>query len=514
MSTYNEARARHVVSFIEKFCVHIEGQWAGKPFILLDWQKEFIGELFGTLDDNGLRQYREAYIEIARKQGKSSLGAALALYMLVADGEYGAQVVSVAKTREQARIIFSMAAKMVHMSPALSSILEVQKYCILYPKTQSIYKCIAAEAGSAHGMNLHAVLYDELHTIEDGEMYDVLKSSMGARRQPLIMSFTTAGTNRNSFCYTIHEYAVNVKKGLRTDPRFLSRIFTLDEGDDWKDPANWHKACPSLGKTVQLSYLEDEYNRCRELPSYEVTFKTLYLCIWANAESIWISDDDWMACADPTISIEDFAGQECVLGCDLSAGDDLTAVTALFKRDDKTYIFPFFFIPDFSIAEMGKRNKADYIGWVNNGKMLTTQGKTTDHEQITNWIVEFGRKYKIKTVALDYLFEGRDFAKRLATENIHVTTARTNWKVVSEPTKDFEKLIRNGKLVHDNNPCMRWNVINAVLWKDANGNVRPDKLKSRSKIDGVMATVLALYMKDMLSTDDFDCFFTLPKITV
>lgn len=514
MSSYNKARAEHCVNFIQKFCVHVEGQWAGKPFILLDWQREFIGELFGTLDDNGLRQYREGYVEISRKSGKSTFAAAIALYMLIADGEYGAQVVSVAKTREQARIIFSMASKMVRMSPTLSSILEVQKYVILYPKTQSIYKCIAAEAGAAHGMNLHAAIYDELHTIEDSEMYDVLKSSMGARRQPMILSFTTAGTNKNSFCYTMHEYAINVKKGMRHDPRFLSRIFTLDEGDDWKDPSVWHKACPSLGKTVQMSYLEDEYNRCRELPSYEVTFKTLYLCIWANAESIWINDEDWMNCCDPAVSIEDFAGEECVLGTDLASGDDLSSVVAIFKRDGKTYLFPFFFIPDRNIAEMGKRNKADYVGWVNQGHLLTTEGITTDHEQITNWIVEFSRKHKVKTVALDYLFEGRDFAKRLATENIHVTVCRTNWKVVSEPTKDFEKLIRNKKLVHTNNPCMRWNVINAVLWRDANGNVRPDKLKSRSKIDGVMASVLALYMGDMLTADDFDCFFTLPNITL
>ena len=506
--------AERAVSFFAECLTHTTGEWRGKPFILSDWQAEIVRNIFGWKRADGTRKYRTVFLGLPRKMGKTTLAAGLALYALYCDNEPGAQVINAAADREQAALCFDSAKQMVDAEPELRDRSEVFRRSVIVPATGSSYKVLSSEAYSKHGLSVSYAGMDELHAWPDRELYDVLVTSMGARRQPLTVITTTAGFDKHSLCYELWDYAEKISAGIIKDDSFYPAIYAAGKEDDWKDPKNWYKACPSLGKTVQITYLEDEYNRCRELPSYEVTFKTLYLCIWANAESIWISDDDWMACADPSVSIEEFAGKECVLGCDLSAGDDLTAITAVFKRDDKTYIFPFFFIPDFSIAEMGKRNKADYIGWVSNGHLLTTQGKTTDHEQITNWIIEFGRKYQIKTVALDYLFEGRDFAKRLATENVHVTTARTNWKVISEPTKDFEKLIRNGKLVHTGNPCMRWNVINAVLWKDANGNVRPDKLKSRSKIDGVMATVLALYMKDLLSEDSFDCFFTLPKITV
>ena len=497
---YNDKKAEYVIKFIEDNCVHVEGQWAGKPFLLFDWQKDIIKELFGTVENKtGLRRFREFYCEIGRKNGKSTLAAAIALYMLVADGEYGAQVVSVASIREQARIVFSMASKMVRMSPTLSSILDVQKNVIYYPQTQSTYKVIAAEAGAAHGMNLHAVIYDELHMINDGEMYAVLKSSMGARRQPLVMSFTTAGTDRNTFCHQMHEYAEGVTKGMRNDPRFLSRIYTIDEGDDWKDSKNWYKACPSLGKTVPLSYLEYEYNRTKELPSYEVTFKTLYLCVWTNVSSVWIKDDDWMACSDPSISIEDFEGEECVIGCDLSATDDLTSVVFLFKREGLTHIFPYFFLPDENIVAMGRVNKADYISWVEHNYLNLTQGPRVDYAQVADFIVEMGRKYKIKTCALDYNFNGGGMTNLLSAENVHVTRVQTNIKTISEPSKAFEILIATKKLRHNNNPCMRWNINNVVIYRDCNGNIRPDKLKGRRKIDGAMAAITGLYMADLLS---------------
>jgi phage terminase large subunit-like protein len=494
---FSSPKADRVIQFIERYCRLPEGNAethtkAGDRMVLIEWQKELIRTIYGTLKDNGLRQYNEVYIEIPRKNGKSGLGAALALYHLIADGEVSAQVFSLASTRKQAAILFESAKKMVMFSPELRKILVVQKNAIYYPKTFSYYQVLASEAGANHGYNPSAVFIDELHTIEDGgALYEALTTGQAARAQPMTFSLTTAGNNQNTKCYELHCYAKDLQKGVLKNDNFFYKIYGIDKDDDWKDEAVWRKANPSIGVTMSIDRLRQLFVKAQGMSSEEASFRRLYLNQWDSAPDKWIMDADWIDCGKD-INIEDFKDYPCYIGMDLSARDDLTSAVALFNVDSNIYLFPYFFIGNENLSILGERHRVDYVGWQRDGHIIDTTGNTVDYEEIAEWITKKFDGFDVRTIKVDILFQGAAMTNLLTARGYNVEAGRTDWKTICEPAKKLERLIKRRYLVHNNNPVMRWNINNAKVRIDTKNNLWVDKDRGRNKVDGIYAALFGL----------------------
>ena len=348
-SHYDEAAADYAVAFIESLC-HTKGMWAGKPFTLIDWQEQIIRDIFGTLKPNGYRQFNSAYIEIPKKQGKSELAAAVALLLCCGDGEERAEVYGCASDRQQASIVFDVAADMIRMCPALNKrckILAATKR-IVYQPTNSFYQVLSAEAYSKHGFNIHGVVYDELHSAPDRKLFDVMtKGSGDARMQPLFFFITTAGSDTHSICYETHQKAKDILEGRKIDPTFYPVIYGADEADDWTDPEVWKKANPSLGITVGIDKVEAACESAKQNPAEENSFRQLRLNQWVKQEIRWMPMDKWNACAF-AVDEDALEGRVCYGGLDLSSTTDITAFVLVFPpedEDDKYIILPYFWIP-------------------------------------------------------------------------------------------------------------------------------------------------------------------------
>jgi phage terminase large subunit-like protein len=494
---FDQHKADRVIQFIERFCRNPEGNAetgtkAGARIVLMDWQKELLAKIYGTVKENGLRQYNEVYIEIGRKNGKTTIGAALALYHLVADGEVSAQVFSLASTRKQASILFECAKKMVQFSPELRKILVVQKNAIYYAKTFSYYQVLASEAGANHGYNPSAVFIDELHTIEDGgALYEALTTGQSARAQPMTFSFTTAGNNQNTKCYELHCYAKDLEKGVLVNDNFFYKIYGIDKNDDIGDENVWRKANPSIGVTMSIERLRQLYVKAKGMASEEASFRRLYLNQWDSAPDKWIMDADWIECGRD-IDITNFKDYPCYIGMDLSARDDLTSAVALFQVDNEVFIFPYFFLGGENLALLGERHRVDYIGWERDGHIINTTGNTVDYEEIAEWISTKFDGYDVRTIKVDILFQGAAMTNLLTAKGFNVEAGRTDWKTICEPAKKLERLIKRKYLVHNNNPVMRWNINNAKVRIDAKNNLWVDKDKGRNKVDGIYATLFGL----------------------
>ena len=343
-SHYDAEAADFAVAFIENLC-HTKGTWAGKPFKLLEWQEQIIRDLFGILKSNGYRQFNTAYVEIPKKNGKSELAAAVALLLTCGDGEERAEVYGCAADRQQASIVFEVAADMVRMCPALSKrvkILASQKRLVYLP-TNSFYQVLSAEAYSKHGFNVHGVVFDELHTQPNRKLFDVMtKGSGDARMQPLYFLITTAGTDTHSICYETHQKALDILEGRKIDTTFYPVIYGASESDDWTDPKVWLKANPSLGETIGMEKVVAACESARQNPGEENAFRQLRLNQWVKQAVRWMPMEKWDACAFP-VSEEDLEGRVCYGGLDLSQTTDITAFVLVFPprdEDDKYVILP------------------------------------------------------------------------------------------------------------------------------------------------------------------------------
>lgn len=490
---FDEVAANRAVNFIEKTLMHVKGEWAGEPFILLNWQKnDIVRPIFGwKKQEDGLRKYRQAFIALPRKNAKSTLSAALALYMLFGDKEYGGEIYSAAGDKEQARLVFSVAKSMVETSPALSKVAKVYKNAIEYPKLDAVYKAISADAYSKHGFNSSAVVFDELHTQPNRELYDVLATSMGARRQPLMMMLTTAGQNTNSICKEIWDYAEGVKKGGINDETFFEYIAAADPADNWTNPETWKKANPGYGVTIKEEYLQEACERAKQVPAFQNTFKRLHLNLWTSQESHWVETADWDAC---NAQLPDLEGRVCYGGLDLSSVSDLTVFVLVFppvKEGEPTYVLPTFWIPGANIAERERKDRVPYSAWARDGFLNTTDGNAIDYEAVIDTILSLKAKYKIVDVAFDR-WGAIQIATKLADAGISMVQMGQGYVSISAPAKEFLRLILSRELAHGGHPVLRWNVENVVVESDSAGNIKPSKSKSREKIDGVVAAVMAI----------------------
>jgi phage terminase large subunit-like protein len=484
------AAANRAVKFINNL-THAKGaRWAKKKFNLREWQENrIIRPLFGTTRADGTRQYRKALLALSRKNGKTEIGAAIALYMLAGENEEGGEIYSAATDREQASLVFNVAAQMVKNDPTLSRHCQIteSRRQIVYKPTNSIYRAIPADAPHAHGYNASCLIYDELHAAPNSELWDVLTTSMGARTNPLTLAITTAGHDRNSICYKVWDYARQVRDGVIPDPSFLPIIFETPPEADWTDEATWALANPALGDFRSIEEMRELFNEAQHMPARENVFRQLYLNQWCDSSVRWIASEAWDACRED-FDMGDLDGQECYAALDLAYRSDFAALVLLFPRDGEYRLLPFFWLPREGNRDLRKEPTA---GFVRQALVELTPGASTDFGLIRKRIGELGKRFNIKRIAVDP-WNARQLSSELMDDGFDVLDFQQTMKNFSEPTKEFEALVKGKKIHHDGNALMRWMISNTVIDTDSSGNYRPSKKKSCEKVDGVVAAIMAL----------------------
>lgn len=494
-SYYDKEYADFAVAFIESLC-HTKGTWAGKWFELMDWQEQIIRDLFGILKPNGYRQFNTAYIEIPKKNGKSELAAAVALLLTCGDGEQRAEVYGAAADRQQASIVFDVAADMVRMCPALNKrvkILASQKR-LIYEPTNSFYQVLSAEAYSKHGFNVHGVVFDELHSQPNRKLYDVLtKGSGDARMQPLFFLITTAGTDTHSIFYEVHQKAQDIIDGRKIDPTFYPVIFGADDTEDWTSPKVWKKCNPSLGETIGMDKVKTACESAKQNPGEENSFRQLRLNQWVKQAVRWMPMDKWDKCAF-AVNEEQLEGRVCYGGLDLSSTTDITAFVLVFPpldEEDKYVILPYFWIPEDTLDLRVKRDHVPYDVWERQGYLQTTEGNVVHYGYIEKFIEQLGKKYNIREIAFDR-WGAVQMVQNLEGMGFTVVPFGQGFKDMSPPTKELMKLTLEQRIAHGGHPVLRWNMDNIFVRTDPAGNIKADKEKSTEKIDGAIATIMAL----------------------
>ncbi len=494
-SRYDKDAADYAVSFIECLC-HTKGTWAGKPFDLIDWQEQIVLDVFGILKPNGYRQFNTAYVEIPKKQGKSELAAAVALLLTCGYGEERAEVYGCAADRQQASIVFDVAVDMIRMCPALSrrtKILTAQKR-IVYQPTNSFYQVLSAEAYTKHGLNIHGVVFDELHAQPNRKLFDVMtKGSGDARMQPLYFLITTAGTDTGSICYETHQKAVDIMEGRKVDPTFYPVIYGAGMDEDWTDPKVWKKANPSLGITVGIDKVRTACESAKQNPGEENSFRQLRLNQWVKQSVRWMPMQKWDACAFP-VDEDELEGRVCYGGLDLSQTTDITAFVLVFPprdEDDKYVILPYFWIPEENVSLRVNRDHVPYDVWERQGVLQTTEGNVVHYAYIEKFIERLGERFNIREIAFDR-WGAVQMVQNLEGMGFTVVPFGQGFKDMSPPTKELMKLVLEQKIAHGGHPVLRWMVDNIFIRTDPAGNIKMDKEKSTEKIDGAVAMVMAL----------------------
>lgn len=490
---FDERAAARPIDFIRNL-PHIKGEWAGCSIELEPWQQFFLWNLFGfRRAATGYRRFREAYLEVARKNGKTTLLAGIGCYMLFADGEAGAEVYSCATTRDQARECFGAAQEMVRRCTLSrrAKIFRSAGGSISYEANGSIFKPLSSDANTLDGKNASCTIVDEFHAHKTDEVYAVMKSSMGARRQPLMCIITTAGFNLAGPCFTYRSSAIKMLEGIIEDDTSLAMIYTHDNREELADPAMWVKSNPCFGASVKPEYLEEQYHTMRTKPEQESSILTKNFNLWVQASDIWIGDDVWCANRSQT-DVETLNGCECYGGLDLGAVNDFSALVLEFHENGRTQVLPFFWIPEEkyrSRREMLREN-ANIDVWVRQGFLRVTPGNVTDYGIIRNDIIELRDRYLILKIGYDR-WNSSQLVIDLLAEGLPMDGFQQSISNISPPTKDFERIVRLGEYEHFDNPILRWQISNTVVWRDANDNLKPVKNRSPEKIDGVVAAIMA-----------------------
>ena len=494
-SHYDKKKADRAVTFIENLC-HTKGKWAGTPFWLLPWQEQLIRDIFGIVKPDGNRQFRTSFVEICKKVGKSELAAAVALYLLYADNEPSAEVYGAAADRQQASIVFDVAKQMVEMSPALmkrSKLMGATKRIVNYGNA-GYYQVLSAEVGGKHGFSVSGLVFDEIHTQPNRQLYDVLtKGSSDARQNPLHFIITTAGNDRHSIAYELHTKAVDILEGRREDSTFYPVVYGLKDDEDWEDEANWYKVNPSLGYTVDVERLRDAYREAKQNPADEITFKWLRCNMWVSSTVAWIPDAIYMRGNEP-IDMASLEGRDCYAGLDLSSTGDITALVLIFPprdEDEKFVLLPYFWIPEETIPRRVKANSVPYDIWEKQGYIMSTEGNVIHYDFIEKFIMDLSEKYHILEIAVDR-WNATHVIQNLEDNGLTMVPFGQGFASMSAPTKEFYRLLMEGKIIHGGHPVMRWMAGNVVVDTDPAGNIKVTKAKSKEKIDGIVAAIMAL----------------------
>lgn len=509
---FDHGAAKHVIDFFG-FLRHSKGEWAGSVVHLEPWQQFVLAAAFGWLrynEETGSwgRRFRQVFLEVARKNGKSTIAAGVALYLLDADGEAGSEVYCAATKKDQARIAWSEAKRMVQASPFLRRRIRSVRDNLHIVGTASKLEPLGRDTDSMDGLNVHGAIVDELHAHKNRETWDLLDTATGSRRQSMLFGITTAGVDKFSLCWSLHEYTEKVVEGTAQDDSFFGLIYTLDlekkdadgnvieKGDDWEDPEVWIKANPNLGVSKKWDDMERKALQAQQMPTAQNSFLQRELNIWTQATVRWVNAAQWLACGQSSVDADGLRGRTCFGGLDLSSTTDVTAFVLVFppqSEADPYQVLCRFWVPEETMKERTKRDRVLYETWVRQGYMMTTPGNVIDYEFILAEIDEMAQRYDIQEVAFD-----RWGAAQVQTKLMDM--GGEDWVVgfgqgfasMNAPTKELERLIGSGKLAHGGHPVLTWMAGNVVASKDAAGNIKPDKAKSTEKIDGIVALIMGL----------------------
>lgn len=484
---FDEAAAQKAVDFFAAL-KHTKGEWAGQSFELEPWQKKIVREVFGWKRPDGTRRYRRVYIEVPRKNGKSTLAAGLALFLLFADSEPGAEVYSAASDRDQAAIVFEQAKAMVLTHEELTGASEIYRRSIVYTKAGRSYKVLSADAPTKHGLNAHGIIFDELHAQPNRDLWDVLTTSTGARRQPLVVAITTAGWDRNSICWELHDYAEKVRDGIVPDDSFYPAIFAAPDEADWTDAKVWASANPSYGKTVKADYLAAECERAKASPAYQNTFRRLHLNQWTEQADRWIDMGLW---DENTGEGAPADGAMAYAGLDLSSTTDISALVLVFPEGQKYRTLCRFWIPEEGVKRRELRDRVPYQTWIDQEFVTTTPGDVIDYGFIRAEINALAQKYHVVEVAFDP-WNATQLSTDLQGDAVQMVEHRQGFASMAAPSKELMTVLLGRRLQHGGNPVLRWMASNVSVKQDPAGNLKPDKSTSTGRIDGIVALVMAL----------------------
>ena len=492
---YDQTRADKAVGFI-KLLKHTEDRWYGVPFQLHDWQEhEIIRPLFGEVTREGKRQYRKGYISVARKNGKTQLAAAIMLALMFLDKEAGGQYYSAAAEREQAAVIFKAMMSMILQNPALEKrcqIIESRKRIVL-KDTGGVYVALSADAKNKHGLGPSVVIFDELHVQQKRDLFDALSTGSGARSQPLFLSLTTAGYDRNSICYEEYDYANKVLKGIVQDPTYLSVIYEAPEDAEWLSEDTWKLANPGLGVFRDLQEMRDFAAKAAQIPALQNTFRRLYLNQWTQQSNRALDMHLWDANAGMVIE-EQLKGRTCYGALDLAAVSDLTAWVMVFPREDdpnELDILCRFWCPEARLIADNNRYRDQYQAWAKQGFLSVTPGDAVDYDYVEAQVLEDAHAFKLVDMNIDALFQGHQVASNLLNEGLQVFNMRQGFAGMTGPMTEFYRRLIAKKLHHGGNPVLRWMADNFVEKKGPMG-MMPDKANAQGKIDGIVALIMAI----------------------
>lgn len=469
---------------------HFKGKHSGKPFILEPWQQWIISNIYGFFNrEDGSRLIQTAYIEIARKNGKTALAAGMGLDGLINDGEDGAEVYFAANSRDQVKIsAWPLCSNFAEGIDPKGKLLTVYRDTVKFDSTKSFLKVLASDSTKLDGPDPHMFILDEYHAAKNNSVKAVLESGQGNRENPLAIIITTAGFDKLGPCYELRDTAVDILHGLKEDDTFFCAIFTLDKEDDWKDEKVWIKSNPNLGVTVRPQYLKKEIRKAINTPSDEVNVKTKNLNIWCDSSEVWIPDS-YIIEASKDVNLNDFKDAECHAGIDLSATSDLTCISYMIPHEGKFYFKTNYYLPEAALTE--KRFKEQYQEWRRLGLLTITPGNVTDYDYILNDLMEASKTVYLSSVAYDQ-WNATQFVINATDNGLNMTPFAQNLGNFNKPTKELERLILSGNAILDNNVITRHCFRNVVMARDHNGNIKPSKKYEEKKIDGVISMLQAL----------------------
>jgi phage terminase large subunit-like protein len=486
---FRSEQAEYVVRFFG-LLRHSKGEWAGQPFVLSPWEAFCNANIFGWYRADGTRRFRVVWVEVPRKNGKSTYGAGLGLTLTVADGEPGAEIYSAATKRDQARIVHGEAVRMVKASPGLRKRIKINRDNLHVPATNSKYTPLGADADTMDGLNVHGAIVDEVHAHRTRDVVDVLDTATAARRQPLLIYLTTAGFDRASVCWELHEYGIKVLQDRHDDEWFVY-IACADETDKWNDPATWAKANPNLGVSVKVSDLQRKATKAEASPGSVNAFRRLHTNLWTESFSPWLSAERWASCARQYQETA-LHGHRCYGGLDLSAVSDLTAWALVFPVENELRVLCRTWCPSARLHAADNRYRAQYELWRRQGWLKVTPGDAVDYAFVKAAILQDATTFALKDFNVDRLFQSHQLMMELADEGVVPIPMGMSTVSLAVPMKEYERRVLDATLVHDGNPVLAWAVSNVVTREDPQGNLRPDRKESQGKIDPFMAVLMAL----------------------
>jgi len=484
--------ADNLCAFIERL-PHVKGPLAGESITLEPWQIFILSTVFGWVKSDGKRRYRRSYIEVPRGNAKSTLSSAVALYMLAADGEGGAEVYSLATTRDQARIVFGDAQTMARRSAGFRSrfAVNVGAHNMHVLASGSKFEALSAEGSTLDGLNIHFGCVDELHAHKTRTVYDVVETGTGKRDNSLLWVITTAGSNRAGICYEARTFVTKLLNGVFEDDTQFGIVYGLDDGDDWTTENALVKANPNWGISVRPEILGPLQAKAMQLPSAVNNFKTKHLNEWVNADTAWMDMRAWDACGDSSLDIEAFTGQPCWVGLDLASKTDIAALMLMFQHpeiSDAYVVFGKYYLPEDTVQAAGN---SQYPGWMRTGRLTVTPGNVIDFGWIEADLLDLVSRFAVQAVAFDP-FQATQLSTRMLAEGLPMIEVRPTVLNFSEPMKTLEALVLQRKLVHDGDPVLTWMASNVVAHLDAKDNIYPRKERAENKIDGIVALIMAL----------------------